>query len=90
LTPVRGVPLHLRAAILERNGWEDAPDVRDRVIVNFGDLMARWMNDRSFSMMHRAVNPETGDWKRSRYSIVFFYPLNYDRLIECIETCQSE
>jgi isopenicillin N synthase-like dioxygenase len=90
LTLVRGIPSIRGLQVWNGTTWEDVPDVQDSFVVNLGDLMAQWTNDRWVSTLHRVVNPETDEWNRSRYSIVFFHQPNYDALIECIRTCQSE
>ena len=58
-------------------------------IVNIGDMMARWTNDRWVSTLHRVVNPPP---RRAvagsrRQSLVFFHNPNYDAEIRCIPTC---
>jgi len=65
--------------------WEDVPLVDDSFVVNIGDLMAMWTNDRWVSTLHRVLAPEpgTGD----RMSIAFFHQPAYDARIECIPTC---
>ena len=67
--------------------WEDVPSVVGSFVVNLGDLMAAWTNDRWVSTQHRVVVPEgvTGD----RISVAFFHQPAYDALIECIPTCTS-
>ncbi len=67
--------------------WEDVPLVEGSFVVNLGDLMAMWTNDRWVSTLHRVVAPEpnTGD----RMSIAFFHQPAYDAHIECIPTCTS-
>ena len=67
--------------------WEDVPIVTDAFIVNLGDLMAFWTNDRWKSTYHRVVVPE--DHSADRLSIIFFHQPAYDTLIECIPTCTS-
>ena len=57
----------------------DAPD--GTFVVNLGDLMQRWTNDRWRSTMHRVV---IADPSVSRLSIPFFHNANWDALIECI------
>ena len=67
--------------------WEDVPTVAGAFVVNLGDLMAAWTNDRWRSTLHRVVVPdgETED----RLSIAFFHQPAYDARIECIPTCTS-
>jgi isopenicillin N synthase-like dioxygenase len=57
-------------------------------VINIGDLMARWTNDRWVSTLHRVVNPpiEAGGGSR-RQSLAFFHQPNWDKEIRCIETC---
>ena len=67
--------------------WEDVPVVRGSFVVNIGDLMAMWTNDRWVSTVHRVVVP-ADDWPE-RISIAFFHQPTYDARIECIPTCTS-
>ncbi len=68
--------------------WAKAPLVKDAFIVNIGDMMARWTNDRWVSTIHRVVKPgaEKGGANR-RQSMAFFHNTNHDAEIECISTC---
>jgi isopenicillin N synthase-like dioxygenase len=73
-----------------RNGaWIDVPYIKDSFIVNLGDLMAYWTNDRWISTMHRVLAPPI-DAQQRRQSITFFHNVNIDAIIQCIETCASE
>lgn len=78
--------------VLQRNGeWLNvAPPEPDCYIVNIGDLMARWTNNRWKSTVHRVVNPprEAATISR-RQSIVFFHHPNEDATIECLPTCTN-
>ncbi len=68
--------------------WIDVPPLPDSFVVNIGDLMARWTNDRYVSTMHRVLNPPRDHALASRrMSIVFFHQTNYDTIIECIPSC---
>lgn len=59
-------------------------------VVNIGDLMARWTNDRWVSTLHRVVNPPPGSTGESeRLSIGFFHKANYDTLVDCLPSCRS-
>jgi isopenicillin N synthase-like dioxygenase len=67
--------------------WIDARTEPNDFVVNIGDLLMRWTNDRWLSNLHRVVNPpSTRQASRARLSIAFFNHPNYDVLIECIAT----
>jgi isopenicillin N synthase-like dioxygenase len=68
--------------------WQAVPLVPGAFVVNIGDLMARWTNDRWVSTLHRVVNPPP-DAKGStrRQSIAFFHQPNWEAVIRCIPTC---
>jgi isopenicillin N synthase-like dioxygenase len=65
--------------------WFDAPAVEDAFIVNGGDMLHRWTNERFLSTPHRVINRTSGD----RYAIPFFCDPNHDTIIECLPTCRS-
>ena len=68
--------------------WLSVPSIPGTFVVNIGDLMAQWTNDRWVSTLHRVVNPDAGDAAKSRrLSLVYFHQPNEDALIECIPTC---
>jgi isopenicillin N synthase-like dioxygenase len=54
-------------------------------VVNLGDAMARWTNDRWRSTMHRVQIPT-----ERRQSIAFFHNANWDARIECIRSCVAD
>lgn len=60
-------------------GWEPAPFAPGAFIVNIGDLLARWTNDRWVSTRHRVANPQDQEKARARrQSIAFFHMPNWD------------
>jgi isopenicillin N synthase-like dioxygenase len=65
--------------------WVDVATTPTAFVVNIGDLLMRWTNDRWLSNLHRVVNPPEGSG-RARLSIAFFNHPNYDTLIECLPT----
>jgi isopenicillin N synthase-like dioxygenase len=73
--------------VFREGSWQDAPVVPGTFVVNIGDLMQRWTNDRWVSTLHRVQNPADGRHDTSRLSIPFFCQPNYDALIEAIPTC---
>jgi isopenicillin N synthase-like dioxygenase len=75
--------------VRDRSGeWVDVQAAADAFVVNIGDLMMHWTNDRWISTVHRVVNPPRERALASRrQSIVFFYQPNYDALIECLPSC---
>jgi isopenicillin N synthase-like dioxygenase len=73
-----------------RDEWVDVETVADSFVVNIGDLMMHWTNDRWISTLHRVVNPPRDDARaRSRLSLVFFHQPNYDAMISCLESCRG-
>ena len=77
--------------VLNRAGeWVAVVPVADSFVINLGDLMMHWTNDRWISTLHRVANPPRDAALGSRrQSIVFFYQPNYDALIECLPGCGS-
>src|SRR5262245_22437845 len=65
--------------------WIDVHTPPEHFVINIGDLLMRWTNDRWLSNLHRVVNPPlAGGLNAPRLSIAFFNHPNYDVLIECI------
>ncbi len=68
--------------------WIDVETRPEFFVINIGDLMMRWTNDRWLSNMHRVVNPPPEIAATvSRISIGYFHQPNYDAVIECLPTC---
>jgi isopenicillin N synthase-like dioxygenase len=70
--------------------WHYLPPQPGRFVINIGDLMAQWTNDRWRSTLHRVVNPpgETIS-KQSRISVGFFCHPNFEAMIEAFPTCRD-
>jgi len=66
--------------------WVSAPIVENSFVVNIGDLMACWTNDRFTSTPHRVINDSDHD----RYSIPLFFNPSFDTVAQCLPTCQDD
>jgi len=63
--------------------WVDVKAPDEALVVNLGDLMQRWTNDRWRSTMHRVVVP-AGRGGERRLTMPFFHNANWDAVVECI------
>ncbi len=69
--------------------WIVVPPVPGTLVINAGDLIQRWTNDRWVSNVHRVVNPNSDVPLRdnARLSIVLFTGPNADATIACLPGC---
>jgi isopenicillin N synthase-like dioxygenase len=67
--------------------WQDVTAPPDAFVVNIGDLMAQWANDRWVSTLHRVTNPRRERAHLPRQSIAFFHQPNWHALVECLPGC---
>jgi isopenicillin N synthase-like dioxygenase len=77
--------------VLDASGtWRAVVAEPGALIVNIGDHLAQWTNDRWRSTLHR-VSPVVakGEQVVRRRSLPFFHEGNYDMVIECLPTCCS-
>lgn len=81
LLPANDVPgLWIRP---EGYDWIEPPSLPESFLVNSGDILRRWTNDRYLSTAHRVFNSSGTD----RYAMPFFFGAHNDALIEAIPTC---
>lgn len=70
--------------VMRRDGeWIDVAVPPDALVVNIGDLMALWTNDRWVSNPHRVINPAETD----RYSMPLFVTPPFHAEIRCLPSC---
>ncbi len=73
------------AVRLPSGEWLAPPLIEGTFLVNLGNVMKRWSNDRFLSTPHGVVN----DSGRDRYSIAFFYSPSIAATIECLPSCTT-
>ena len=71
----------LQVRELGSNSWIDATPIPGSLVVNVGDLLARWSNNRFRSTLHRVINRSGHE----RYSIATFYDPTYGALVDPCE-----
>ncbi len=71
--------------------WHDVPHHPGAFIINVGDLLSRWTNDRWRSTLHRVVNPpRDARGSTQRLSVVFFTGPDRASEIGVLPSCVSE
>ena len=77
--------------LMPDGSWVGVPSVPGSLVINTGDLLQRWTNDRWVSNVHRVVNPPIESRGSSRrLSIVFFTGPRDDAVIACLPGCASQ
>ncbi len=75
--------------VADKDGvWHEAGVVPNSFVINVGDLLARWTNDRWKSTLHRVSNTDrslTGS--TARLSMVAFTAPNEQAEVACLPTC---
>ncbi|KAK5993550.1 2-oxoglutarate-Fe(II) type oxidoreductase hxnY [Cladobotryum mycophilum] len=64
--------------------WHPVKPVEGAFVVNIGDMLERWTNNRYTSTKHRVISPANDNY---RYSVASFNQGLLDQMIECIPTC---
>ncbi|WAC53829.1 isopenicillin N synthase family dioxygenase [Gordonia sp. SL306] len=67
--------------------WHDVQPADGALLVNLGDAMARWTNDRWRSTVHRVDPPVVDGRIIRRRSAAFFFDGNHDAVIETLPGC---
>jgi isopenicillin N synthase-like dioxygenase len=71
------------AVRLPSGEWYPPPIIPGTFLINLGNIMRRWSNDRFLSTPHGVLNESGAD----RFSIAYFHSPNPDAVIECVPTC---
>ena len=67
--------------------WHDVSPADGALLINLGDLMARWTNERWMSTLHRVKPPIVDGTIRRRRSAAFFHDGNADAIVETLAAC---
>ena len=73
------------AVRLPSGEWFPPPVIPGTFLINLGNIMRRWSNDRFLSTPHGVLNDSGTD----RYSIAYFHSPNVETVIECLPSCVS-
>jgi isopenicillin N synthase-like dioxygenase len=71
------------AVRLPSGQWLAPPIISGTFLINLGNIMRRWSNDRFLSTPHGVLNDSGSD----RYSIAYFHSPNPDSVISCLPSC---
>jgi len=67
--------------------WNDVSPADDALLINLGDLTARWTNEQWQSTLHRVKPPIVDGTINRRRSAAYFHDGNADAVIATIESC---
>jgi isopenicillin N synthase-like dioxygenase len=67
--------------------WNDVSPADDALLINLGDLTARWTNERWQSTLHRVKPPIVDGTINRRRSAAYFHDGNADAVISAIPSC---
>jgi isopenicillin N synthase-like dioxygenase len=74
--------------ILNMQGdWIAVTSLPEQIVVNVGDMLQRFTNNKLRSTTHRVVNPPRELWHTSRFSIPFFLHPKSKMSLRCLESC---
>ena len=77
--------------ILTKQGeWVAVTSLPEQIVVNVGDMLQRFTNNKLMSTTHRVVNPKKELWHTSRFSIPFFLHPRSSMSLHCLDTCVDE
>ncbi|RYZ22263.1 MAG: isopenicillin N synthase family oxygenase [Chitinophagaceae bacterium] len=76
--------------LTKQNEWVGVTSLPEQIVVNVGDMLQRFSNNRLRSTTHRVVNPPRELWGTSRFSIPFFLHPKSSMSLACLETCIDE
>lgn len=77
--------------VLDGDGaWHDVLPAEGALLVNLGDLMARWTNERWTSTLHRVKPPVVDGAIVRRRSVAYFHDGDADAVVAPLATCVAD
>ncbi len=71
----------------KQNEWVPVTSLPEQIVVNVGDMLQRFTNNKLCSTTHRVVNPAREFWHTSRFSIPFFLHPKASMSLRCLDNC---
>lgn len=71
----------------KQNEWVPVTSLPEQIVVNVGDMLQRFTNNKLCSTTHRVVNPARQFWHTSRFSIPFFLHPKASMSLRCLDNC---
>lgn len=76
--------------LTKQNDWIGVTSLPDQIVVNVGDMLQRFTNNKLKSTTHRVVNPPRELWHTSRFSIPFFLHPKSAMDLSALDSCVDE
>lgn len=76
--------------LTRQNDWVPVTSLPQQIVVNVGDMLQRFTNNKLKSTTHRVVNPPRELWHTSRFSIPFFLHPKSSMSLAALESCVDE
>ncbi len=73
----------------DEGNWIDAPCIDGALIVNTGDMIRQWTNDRWRSNEHRVLPPTATAPDEELISLIFFHEPDAETIIDPLPSCVS-
>ena len=73
--------------LTKQNEWVAVTSLPEQIVVNVGDMLQRFTNNKLRSTTHRVVNPAKELWHTSRFSIPFFLHPKSSMSLRCLDSC---
>jgi len=76
--------------LTKQNEWIGVTSLPEQIVVNVGDMLQRFTNNKLKSTTHRVVNPPRELWHTSRFSIPFFLHPKSSMSLAALDSCIDE